>query len=94
MWTLPILIFAIGFLLAIPLGLYMARVFEGQCRIAAPLRWIESRVNTGPQNWKQYCVAFMLFNVVTFVVGLRFWPRSLFIRHFSIRTEKACFRRA
>ena len=33
--------------------------------------WIESRVDTGPQNWKQYCWAFMLFNVVTFVVGFR-----------------------
>ena len=33
MWTLPILIFAITFILAIPLGLYMARVFEGECRL-------------------------------------------------------------
>ena len=69
MWTLPILIFAITFILAIPLGLYMARVFEGQCRLPGFLRWIENRVDTGPQNWKQYCVAFMLFNVVTFIVG-------------------------
>jgi K+-transporting ATPase ATPase A chain len=69
MWTLPILIFAITFILAIPLGLYMARVFEGECRLPGFLRWIENRVDTGPQNWKQYCVAFMLFNVVTFIVG-------------------------
>ena len=69
MWTLAILIFAITFILAIPLGLYMARVFEGQCRLPGFLRWIERRVDTGPQNWKQYCVAFMLFNVGTFVVG-------------------------
>ena len=33
------------------------------------LRWIESRLDTGPQNWKQYALAFMAFNIVTFVVG-------------------------
>ena len=33
MWTLAVLIFAITFILAIPLGLYMAQVFEGQCRL-------------------------------------------------------------
>ncbi|HTQ40319.1 MAG TPA: potassium-transporting ATPase subunit KdpA [Pirellulales bacterium] len=69
MWTLPVFVFAITFVLAIPLGLYMAYVFEGRCRIPGFLRWIESRVDTGPQYWKQYCWAFMLFNVVTFVVG-------------------------
>jgi K+-transporting ATPase ATPase A chain len=69
MWTLPILVLAMTFLLAVPLGLYMSWVFEGRYRMPSLLRWIESRVDTGPQNWKQYCVAFMLFNVVTFIVG-------------------------
>ena len=69
MWTLPILILAITFILAVPVGLYMARVFEGQLRLPGWLHWIESRVDTGPQNWKQYCIAFMLFNLLTFVVG-------------------------
>src|SRR5262245_65195918 len=69
MWTLPILIFVVTFLLAVPVGLYLARVFEG--RFALP-RWcglIESRLDTGEQNWKQYCLSFMIFNAVTFVVG-------------------------
>jgi K+-transporting ATPase ATPase A chain len=69
MWTLPILLFSTTFVLAIPLGLYMARVFDGGLRLPAWLRWIEAKLDTGPQNWKQYCVAFMLFNIVTFVVG-------------------------
>jgi K+-transporting ATPase ATPase A chain len=69
MWTLPILVLAVTFLLAVPIGLYMAWVFEGRYRLPTLLRWVENRVDTGPQNWKQYCVAFMLFNVVTFVVG-------------------------
>ncbi|HEY3963469.1 MAG TPA: potassium-transporting ATPase subunit KdpA [Planctomycetaceae bacterium] len=69
MWTLPILILASTFVLAVPLGLYMARIFDGRLRLPGWLRWIEEKVDTGPQNWKQYCAAFMLFNIVTFVVG-------------------------
>ena len=69
MWTLPILIFGTTFLLAIPIGLYMAWVFEGRYRAPNWLRWVEQRLDTGPQNWKQYALAFMLFNLVTFVVG-------------------------
>ena len=33
------------------------------------LRWIEQRLDTGPQNWKQYAVALLLFNTVMFVFG-------------------------
>jgi K+-transporting ATPase ATPase A chain len=69
MWTLPILILGIAFLLAIPIGLYTAWVFEGRYRLPRLLTWFERRVDTGPQNWKQYCLAFMLFNLATFVVG-------------------------
>jgi K+-transporting ATPase ATPase A chain len=47
----------------------MAWIFEGRYWLPRWLRWIESRLDTGPQNWKQYCVAFMLFNILTFVVG-------------------------
>src|SRR5262249_18906366 len=57
------------FLLAVPLGLYMARVFDGRLRAPRWLAWFEQRLNTGPQNWKQYALAFMAFNIVTFIVG-------------------------
>ena len=33
------------------------------------LRWFEKRVDSGPQNWKQYTVALLVFNVVLFVFG-------------------------
>src|SRR5262245_3224725 len=69
MWTLPLLILGVTCVLAIPLGLYMAWVFEGRYRLPGWLRWLEQRIDTGPQSWKQYALAFMLFNVVTFVVG-------------------------
>jgi K+-transporting ATPase ATPase A chain len=69
MWLLPVLILGTTFVLAVPLGLFMARVFEGRLRLPAWLGRLEKRIDTGPQNWKQYALAFMLFNVVTFIVG-------------------------
>ncbi len=68
-WFLPLLIFSAAFALAVPIGLYMARVFDGRLRTAGWLRWIEARLDTGAQNWKQYALAFMVFNALTFVVG-------------------------
>jgi K+-transporting ATPase ATPase A chain len=69
MWTLPLLVLGTTFILAVPLGLYMAWIFEGRYRLPNWLRWLEQRLDTGPQNWKQYCLAFMVFNLATFVVG-------------------------
>ncbi|MCE9547263.1 MAG: potassium-transporting ATPase subunit KdpA, partial [Planctomycetia bacterium] len=69
MWILPAIILIGTVVLAVPLGLYMAWVFEGRYRLPAVLRWIENRVDTGPQKWKQYCWAFMLLNLGTFIVG-------------------------
>ena len=68
-WLLPVLLFASVFALAVPIGLYMAKVFEGRLRLPNWLRWIESKFDTGPQNWKQYAFAFMAFNFVAFVIG-------------------------
>jgi len=68
-WSLPLLVYGLAFALAIPIGLYMARVFDGHLRAPRWLRWIESRLDTGPQNWKQYVLAFTVFNALTFVVG-------------------------
>src|SRR5262249_24249272 len=69
MWLLPLLIIITAFVLALPIGLYMAWILDGRFLAPVWLRWIANPVNTGPQNWKQYAVAFMLFNLVTFVVG-------------------------
>jgi potassium-transporting ATPase potassium-binding subunit len=68
-WLLPILVFAVVFALAVPIGLYMARVFEGRLRLPSWLSWLESQFDTGPQSWKQYAFAFMAFNIVAFIVG-------------------------
>jgi K+-transporting ATPase ATPase A chain len=69
MWTLPFLIVVSTVLLAIPLGLYMAWILDGRYRAPGWLRWLEQRADTGPQNWKQYALALLLFNVAIFLIG-------------------------
>ena len=33
------------------------------------LKWCEDRVDSGPQNWKQYAVSLLVFNTVLYVFG-------------------------
>src|SRR5438094_9792565 len=70
MWTLPLLIVGATVVLAVPVGLYMGWIFDGRYRAPGWLRWFEQRLDTGPQSWKQYAVALLLFNVAIFIVGL------------------------
>src|SRR5438309_7242919 len=68
-WLLPVLIVGITVALSIPVGRYLAWIFDGRYRAPRWLHWLETRLDTGPQNWKQFCWAFLLFNLVTFLVG-------------------------
>jgi len=68
-WFLPVLLLAVTTALAIPLSRYCAWIMDGKYRAPAGLRWLESLLNTGPQDWKQYAVALLLFNLVMFVFG-------------------------
>jgi potassium-transporting ATPase potassium-binding subunit len=64
-WILPILIVGLTVALSIPLGLYMTRVLDrGGARSA-----IERALDTGPQTWKQYALAMLMFNVCCWLVG-------------------------
>src|SRR5581483_6635381 len=65
MWLIPCLIVSISTVLAVPLGLLMARVLDRSAPGNAVERWID----TGGQNWKQYCLSLLLFNAVAFVLG-------------------------
>ncbi len=65
MWLLPVLIVGLAAGLSVPLGRYMARVLD---RPAAGDR-VERLLDTGPQNWKQYCFSLLGFNVLAFVAG-------------------------
>jgi len=73
MWFLPILIVGLAVGLSVPLGRYMARVLDpkdsGGSRHRLAWNAVERWLDTGPQNWKQYCFALLGFNVLAFIVG-------------------------
>jgi K+-transporting ATPase ATPase A chain len=69
MWSLPISMLVATTLLAIPLSRYLAWVMEGRYRAPRPLRAIEQALDSGPQTWKQYTAALLIFNTVLFVFG-------------------------
>jgi K+-transporting ATPase ATPase A chain len=69
MWFLPLLIVGTTIVLSIPVGRYLAWIMDGRYRAPRWLRWFEQRLDSGPQSWKQYAVALLLFNTVMFVFG-------------------------
>src|SRR5258708_37547595 len=68
-WILPILLLLVATALSVPLAYYIAWIMDGRYNAPAWLRWLEARITTGPQTWKQYTVALLLFNTVMFGVG-------------------------
>src|SRR5262249_24807377 len=42
-------------------------VIDGRFRAPRWLAWFERKLDTGPQTWKQYAVALLLFNMVMFL---------------------------
>jgi potassium-transporting ATPase potassium-binding subunit len=68
-WLLPILTIGVSVALSIPVGRYLAWVMDGHWSPPRWLKWLEARLDNGPQNWKQYVVSLLLFNTVMFVVG-------------------------
>ncbi|MFP3187188.1 MAG: potassium-transporting ATPase subunit KdpA, partial [Paraburkholderia sp.] len=69
MWTLPLLILVTAIVVSIPLSRYMAWILDGRYRAPRVLRWFETKLDSGPQDWKQYTVALLVFNVALFVFG-------------------------
>jgi len=69
MWTLPLLIIFTAIALSFPFGRYLAWIMDGKYNAPRWLRWIEARLDTGPQNWKQYSVALLMFSTMAFLVG-------------------------
>ena len=69
MWLLPITIIVLPIILAIPLSTFMARIMDGHYRPWPILGWFEKRLDSGPQNWKQYTVTLLFFNTVLFLFG-------------------------
>lgn len=69
MWTLPILFVAAAVALSIPVGRCLAAIMDVRFRAPGFLRYVENRLDTGPQDWKQYSIAMLLWNTLAFVVG-------------------------
>jgi K+-transporting ATPase ATPase A chain len=69
MWLLPLLILAGMVGLSIPLSKYATHIMEGHYKAPRVLRWFEERLDSGPQNWKQYTAALLVFNAILFVYG-------------------------
>src|SRR5271156_1984489 len=69
MWLLPLLLLATAIVLSIPLSSYFAWLMDGKYRAPRALRWFESILDTGPQDWKQYTISLVIFNVALFVFG-------------------------
>ena len=69
MWLLPISIIVFTIVLAVPVSRYMARIMDGNYNPPGFLGRFEKRLDSGPQNWKQYTVALLVFNLVLFVYG-------------------------
>src|SRR5580658_2208727 len=69
MWLLPATLILTAVVLSIPLSAYFAWLMDGKYRAPRVLRWFEDLVDTGPQDWKQYILALVVFNVALFVFG-------------------------
>lgn len=68
-WILPFTLLVTATLIAFPLSRYMAWIMEGRYRPLPGLGWIEKRLDSGPQNWKQYTVSLLVFNLFMFIYG-------------------------
>ena len=68
-WLLPLALLVFTTLCAIPLSRYLAWIMDGKYRAPKLLRWFEERLDTGPQDWKRYTAALLIFNGVMFVFG-------------------------
>ena len=68
-WLLPIALLVTATVVAIPLSRYMAWILDGKFRHLPGIGWLERRLDSGPQNWKQYTGALLSFNIVLFIFG-------------------------
>jgi potassium-transporting ATPase potassium-binding subunit len=69
MWLLPVSVLLVSVVIAVPLGRYLAWIMDGRYHAPRLLKWWEERVDSGPQNWKQYTVALLVFNSVLYAFG-------------------------
>jgi K+-transporting ATPase ATPase A chain len=66
-WLLPIALLLAATVIAFPLSRYMAWIMDGKFRRLPVAGWVERHLDSGDQDWKQYLVSLLAFNVVLFV---------------------------
>src|SRR5579872_220340 len=69
MLILPISLIVFTTVLAVPLSRYLAWIMDGHYHAPRTLKWFENRISSGPQNWMQYALSLLVFNIVLFVFG-------------------------
>jgi len=69
MWLLPVAVVGAAVALSVPVGRYVAAGLDGRLKLPRWLRWVERQLDTGPQDWKQYTAALLLFFAFTSAVG-------------------------
>lgn len=68
-WLLPFALLATATIIAFPLSRYLAWIMDGKYRQLMIFGWFENRLNSGPQNWKQYASSLLIFNTVLYIFG-------------------------
>ncbi len=68
-WLLPFLLLAAAAIIAFPLSRYLAWIMDGKYRPLPVMGWIEKKLDSGPQNWKQYIGSLLILNTLLFVFG-------------------------
>ncbi|MDR3635962.1 MAG: potassium-transporting ATPase subunit KdpA, partial [Isosphaeraceae bacterium] len=69
MWFLPLLIVGTTVALSVPTGRYLAWIADGRFRAPRWVRWLEQRLDTGPQGWQEYTASVLMFNALMFIFG-------------------------
>jgi len=65
-WLLPASMLIATAVLAVPLSRYLAWIMNGEYHPPRIFAWFEARLDTGNQDWKQYTVALLVFNILLF----------------------------
>jgi potassium-transporting ATPase potassium-binding subunit len=68
-WLLPFALLAAATVTAFPLSRYLAWIMGGKYRPLFIFKGFEKRLDSGPQNWKQYAGSLLIFNTVLYVFG-------------------------
>ncbi|MGO9612514.1 MAG: potassium-transporting ATPase subunit KdpA [Dissulfurispiraceae bacterium] len=68
-WFLPISLLVTASVIAFPLSRYFAWIMDAKYKPLPVFGWFEKRLDSGPQNWKQYAGSLLIFNTLLFVFG-------------------------